>query len=106
MSGDTDEALKLAPTRTRPLASQDLLAHLLGSLARTSFNAGHEDRGKRSTWRNGARSSASYPLATLGSRLSAIAELDECLPALGDESLIRPLYEDLDEWKILRYSPT
>ncbi len=104
MSGDTDAAVRMAPTPSAPGGVVPaFLCQLLGNLARTSFNAGLEDRarGHLADWTKGFSRLGPHHVVP---RLSAIAELDECLPALGDESLIKPLYEYLDEWKILRYS--
>ncbi len=114
MAGDTDAALKLAPTPDTPGGTAEvLLAQLLGSLARTRFNAGHEDEARKYVAECSkqlgqvmlAPNSAAFITARHEFRIYAIAELDECLPALGDESLIQALYEELVEWKILRYSP-
>jgi DNA-binding CsgD family transcriptional regulator len=103
MSGDTDGALELLPPPDAPVEA-DLRAHLLGSLARTSFNAGYEDQARMylEEWsRELSRMSPTH----IAFRPYAIAELDECLSALGDEALVRRVYEELNEWKILRYSP-
>jgi class 3 adenylate cyclase len=101
MSGDTAGALKLAPAPLVPFA--------LGSLARTSFNAGHEDQAREYLAEFSKQLSQwSPPLVAfrLYGFALAVAELDECLPALGDESLIRRVYEELAEWKVFRYAAT
>jgi len=104
MAGDTDAALKVMPTADAPVEA-DLRAHLLGSVARTSFNAGHEDQARMylDEW---SRELSRMSPRLVAFRPYAIAELDECLPALGDESLIQSVYEELAEWGILRYSPS
>jgi ATP/maltotriose-dependent transcriptional regulator MalT len=103
MSGDTETALKLLPTRDAPVEA-DLRAHLLGSLARTSFNAGHEDQARMhlEEW---SRELSRMSPTQIAFRPYAVAEVDECLSALGDEALIGRIYEELNEWKMLRYSP-
>jgi tetratricopeptide (TPR) repeat protein len=103
MSGDTEQALKLAPSPGTPVGA-GLLAHLLGSLARMRFNSGqeHQAGGYLEEWNRELGPILSVPI---GHRLYAIAELDECLPAFGDESLVRRVYEELAAWRTLRYGP-
>jgi DNA-binding CsgD family transcriptional regulator len=105
MSGDAEAALNLArswvPSAGGMPGAPD---KPLGNLARTSFNAGHEDQARKyleecSKWLAQGTVRPHF-------RISAIAALDECLPALGEESLIQALYEELNEWKILRYAPS
>jgi class 3 adenylate cyclase len=103
LGGDTDGALKLVPTPDERVGA-GLLGHLLGSLARTTFNAGREDQAREYLEEWSRELSQMSPWLVVF-RLYAIAELDECLPALGDEALVRSVYDELTEWKSLRYSP-
>ena len=99
--GDVRRALALAPRPDHPAGVDAAgMAAVHGARARILLGAKNTEAARREleTW---AIALAASPFVD-GWRPWAYAEVDECLPALGDERAVRAAYDELASWGSIR----
>ena len=96
--GDGDEALALAEA-ARAAELPEAVVGADGALARIYFERGQEDdaRERLHAWAEGLP--ALYPVY---GEANALAEVDASLPALGEEAVVRGVYEQSTRWHQFR----
>jgi DNA-binding CsgD family transcriptional regulator len=102
-AGRVESAVTMLPERPRDAGvPPEFVPAVLGARARVLRNAGDEDaaRQEMAAWAaafHGGEVAAFY-------RWVALAEIDECLPALGDDDLVAAVYEEMRAWEPIRLS--
>ena len=103
--GEMDQALDLVPAPDT--AGTYSPSHVHGARARLLWNSGQRDaaREELDRWANSLAERGDWRVNPLTLEI-ALAEVDECLPAVGARELIARTYETLAPWVTMRVSRT